>query len=330
MVEGRRTFGAAADAAAGDRLCPIVGDRVADFGLLEELWRHVLGTELGLMEPWGDVHVLLVVPPSWGRPALAECMRIFFERFGVAGLYIGEAPVLAALGCAQASAVVLDFGHGGTEVSLVWDGHLVRSAAERFPVGGADVDRFIAAQLAGDAELQPPAGADPEAVARALKETAVAEGGRLAFAFQGAPLRAARAGVRQEAARLYTEGAWGLQHLVHALVGRADAERRPALLESLVVTGRASLLPGLEAGLAAALQALLPVSEYAADLQSPKLAFRRVPEYYPEVWERASPVAAWFGAGITAKMVFPDPKAFYTREEYGQQGGAQLLATKPL
>lgn len=335
IIDGRPVFGgsfAEIDEGQEELLVrPIIDGKVVDFKLLESLWRHVLGTELGLMEPWTDVCVLLIVPGGWGRDVLAECLRICFERFGVAGVYFGETPVLASLGCAQASSIVLDFGHTGTDVSIVWDGHLVRACSERYPVGGRDVDSF----LAGGLNDLIPADIPPKVFARAFKETAkLSDDGKLiSFSYKGQDLKTDRVGLLTSACQLYfqfDDGKMGLEHFIlSAILNAVEADRRPILLDSVILTGLGSQLPGLADALTKALTAVLSVSTFPADHQSGNMTIRHVPEYYPEVWRAAGPVAAWFGAGITAKMVFPDPKAHYTREEYSQLG-AQLLVQKPL
>ncbi len=261
----------------------------------------MLINELGLMEPLSDVMVLLVVPPTWGRDTLCECLRICFEKFGVAGVYVGEVPVLAALGCAQANGIVIDFGHEGTDVSVIWDGHLIRSRSERYPVGGRDIDQFILKYV-------------PSTELRTSKEKGEGE-------------------LLKEACNIYfeeREGVTGLHHLILSVIRGVEAEKRPPLLDAIIVTGLASQLPSLKDRLIEAVSDLLPVSEYCGDHQSNRVTVKHVPEYYPEVWQAATPVAAWFGAGITAKMVFPDSKAYYTREEYSPLGAKQLMAQKPL
>lgn len=246
-------------------------------------------------EPWGDVYVLLVIPAAWDVPVQAQLLRLMFERFGVAGLYLGEAPVMAAFGCGTMNCMVVDVGHCGAECSVVWDGQLVRAVSgERFPVGGKDLVKALGSYSSNGWD-----SLDPESPsAKAALD--------LFFANEG------------------------IQHLlVNTILPLMEQERRPALLEAIVVTGLGSQVPGLGARLLAEIKALLPASEYYGEHQGKKASLKRVPEYYTEVWERATPVAAWFGAGITSKMVFPDPRAYYGREEFAQHGPL-LLHSKPL
>lgn len=287
--------------------------------------RHVLGSELGLMEPWNDVHLLLIIPPTWGRDVQAECLRICFERFGLAGVYFGETPVLAALGCAQANAVVVDIGHDGTDVSVVWDGHLVKSASERFHIGAAQVDQVIASALKKDSEIARHFGSNANwnALARQFKETG-------SLTDDNGNTVQVQAEILSEAAEVYFKDSPGLQHVIMSLVNKMDPEKRPLLLDSIVLTGLGCQLRGLSSTFTSALTSILPVSGFPGDHQSNKITLRHVPEYYPEVWQAAGPVCAWFGAGITAKMVFPDNKAHYTKEEYVQMGAYGLLTQKPL
>lgn len=258
----------------------------------------MLKEELGVSEPWTDVYVLLVIPAIWDVPIQAELMRMMFERFNIAGVFFGEAPVMAAFGCGTMNCVVLDVGHSGTECSVVWDGQLVRDASgEKYPVGGAELMNVLGPYNANNGweSLDP-----------------------------NSPSVNAALGL------FFSQSSQGIHTLlVNTILPKMDLDRRPQLLESIIITGLASQIPGLGPRLLVELKGLLPATEYYGDHQGKRVGLKRVPEYYTEVWERATPVAAWFGAGITSKMVFPDQKAYYTREEFGQQG-ALILHTKPL
>lgn len=110
--------------------------------------------ELQLSEPLHDVPVLLIVPARWSRDVRNGLLQILLGRIGVGGVYFGDAPLMAAFGCATANALVVDVGHTVTEVTAVVDGEIVPGAAETLLVGGRDVETRLAALLEQDALFQ--------------------------------------------------------------------------------------------------------------------------------------------------------------------------------
>jgi actin-related protein len=104
-----------------------------------------------------------------------------------------------------------------------------------------------------------------------------------------------------------------------SILYRSDADKRVQLLDHVILTGCTSRLP-LRPILESSLRTHLVVSEFCGESQSRNLHIRSVPEYYPDLWQRATPLSAWFGAGITAKCVLSDSKNYYTREDLLQHG----------
>ena len=171
-------------------------------------------------------------------------------------------------------------------VSVVMDGELIESMSEVIQLGGRDVKEYQE-NVSKDDPLE--ALFSPE----------------LLFQINPTHPRANQCGIA---------------YLVVQTIQRCDPDRRPILYDSIVLTGLTTRTPGFRAKFEAHLKSLMYTSEYPADHQSKNIKIRGIPEYYPEIYERAGPVAAWFGGGITAKMVFPDPKSFYTRDEFAQHG----------
>jgi hypothetical protein len=110
-----------------------------------------------------------------------------------------------------------------------------------------------------------------------------------------------------------------LAQAIMTILSRCDADKRAMLLDHVILTGLTSRIP-LRAALETHLRQLLPVSEFSGEFQSRSIRFRSVPEYYPEVWQRAGPNAAWFGGGITAKCVLGDARNYYTKEDLIHHG----------
>lgn len=95
---------------------------------------------------------------------------------------------------------------------------------------------------------------------------------------------------------------------IFTVLKRCDMEKRPILLDHIILTGDVTKNPNLRVAFEHSLKQALPASEFHGEYQVKAFKIRSVPDYYSEVWQMATPVAAWFGGGITAKCIFSDPK----------------------
>lgn len=302
--------------------------------------RHVLVHSLELGESLKDVPLLLIIPSSWSRSTRLKLLRMLLEGIGVAGVYLAEAPVMAAFGCATPTALVVDAGHGVCEVTALVDGEPVPGALETIRRAGRRVDERFSTLLLRDPvfmtsirDWEAEMVAQIEDVARAFRESDVSHPSRnsdvasqpvtftLSPSEDRTPLAVGDGRGALMDVLFETEGEEpSLIDTVLAVLRRCDADKRPILLDHLVLTGGLSRHPLFKSRFEAALRQRLPVSEFAGDFQSRSFRVRSVPEYYPEIWQRATPLAAWFGGGITAKCVLGDQKNYFTREDLVQHG----------
>lgn len=68
----------------------------------------------------GQPPALLAVPTAWPRRDRERLVQLFFEKFGVCGLYIGDRALMTTYGAGQhLSALVIDMGWDGVGMSAV-------------------------------------------------------------------------------------------------------------------------------------------------------------------------------------------------------------------
>lgn len=288
--------------------------------MFEQLLRHILSTNLSLNpSQWPNTKVLLIIPATWGLDTRGQLLEVLLGHLGLQGAFLGEETLLAAYGCGLVNAaVVVNLGHRVTSVGVVMEGDLV--VADRIPVGGDHLDLAIL-QKTDSSTL------DLSAV-RQARESGL-------FSHDESHQQQSLT-ISADTRNLILQQIL-LDPLAQAIANAIDRidemEKRPILWDSIILTGlttrpmRKTLVDGLQATLRTR---HLAISEYAGDHQSMDCRIRGIPEYYPDVWEAANPVAAWFGGGVMAKMVFPDSKAHYTREDYLSVGGKKILFTKKL
>ena len=236
---------------------------------------------------------------------------------------------MAAFGCATPTALVVSVGHATSEVAAIIDGDLDVSLYERLLVGGALVDETIRVKMTDKY------GGDLK-VARATKENVALFSSidtvdpELVNIFE--PLLIGE--LNQESPSLSIIGA------IRTVLQRAESEMRSSLFDHIILTGPLSRNPLLATRLKHHLaRELLTVSGNSGDSQlrsrildksgQPVIELRTVPAYYPEIWQRATPLAAWFGGGITAKCVLGDARNYYTGEDL-RLHGKRIFKAKPV
>lgn len=308
---------------------PIRDGSIVNETELEHLLRHILQECLQLSTPLSDVSVLVIIPAAWRESVRLLLLHLFLERLGVGGVYFGDAPLMAAFGCATPTALVVSIGHATSEVAVIIDGDLDMSLYERLLVGGALVDATIMEKKSDRY------GRDPQ-TARATKENGV--------------LFASTSTVDPELLDIFEPLLVGGSHQepappsildsIRAVLQRVEGELRPTLFDHIILTGPTSRNPLLAVRLKHHLaRELLTVSGNSGDNQlkgrvldksgQPVIELRTVPTYYPEIWQRATPLAAWFGGGITAKCVLGDAKNYYTGEDL-RLYGKRIFKAKPV
>ena len=114
---------------------------ISDFSEFERYFETITSENLQISP--SDWSVVCSVPCGAGRRYRETLAEIFFETFGVPGVFFEETGIFAmhATTAHSATACVLELGHRQTTLSAVVEGYLVTS--EKFPIAGADVSAFI-------------------------------------------------------------------------------------------------------------------------------------------------------------------------------------------
>lgn len=157
---------------------PMSSGTVKDWEAMEKFWHRSLYYELKC-DPENHYFVLTEPPmnPPENREQIAE---IFFETFGVQGLYIGVQATLALYSNwfvapsdsyqkkVGLTGTVLDSGDGVTHVIPVCDGFVIGSCIKHIPLAGRDITKFIMQMMKDRGEPIPQE--DLRQVAKEVKE----------------------------------------------------------------------------------------------------------------------------------------------------------------
>lgn len=318
-----------------DAIYPIVEGQLVNMAELQNLLKYILATSLGLEENLGDVSVLMIIPTNWSRDTRFSLLQMLLKDIGVAGVHLDDSSVMAAFGCAAPSALVVDIGHVTTDITVIIDGEVATGASETVLLGGKDIETHLEHLLEHDGcFLESLAGKEQiykdnkVEVIRKLKESEACHPVRdqappLSFKFQNVEFtighdRGNATNVLFHPDLVGKEQA-GLAQVIITILSRCDPEKRSLLLEHIILTGLTTRIP-LQGVFESNLCRSLPVSEFCGEHQSRTIRFRTVPEYYPEVWQKAGPNASWFGGGITAKCVLNDSRNYFTKEDLIHHG----------
>jgi len=252
---------------------PIRHGVIKDPHALRLLIRHVLG--LLNQQNLSETSLLIILPSNAQLKKQNEVVRGVLAPLDLAAVYIAEPAVMAAWGCALQNALVIDIGAQLTEVSAVWEGQLIFS--ESSPLAGEAIDRLVS----GSGDLS-------EEELRKKKQ---------------------KDDLNDILKKVFLQEHPSIVELVRSVLAQCEPEQRPSLLDRIIITGGSSACPSLSSIIEEALRTdLLAASEFTGDHQPRSLRIRTVPEYYPEIWRTATPQAAWFGGGVTAKCVFSDSR----------------------
>ena len=73
--------------------------------------RHIIVKELRIRRSRNTCPTLVILPPHWSPLESERLAQLMFENMNVPGLYLADAPVMAAFGCGVLTALVIDIGH---------------------------------------------------------------------------------------------------------------------------------------------------------------------------------------------------------------------------
>ncbi|KAI8903357.1 actin family [Gorgonomyces haynaldii] len=153
---------------------PVRHGQVENWDLMEKFHQACIFQYLRC-EP--EDHTFLLTEPPLNAPENREyTAEIFFESFGVKGLYIGVQAVLALAaswtsgkGEQTLTGTVIDSGDGVTHVIPVAEGYVIGSSIKHIPIAGRDITYFVQ-QLLRERENSIPPEESLE-VAKRIKET---------------------------------------------------------------------------------------------------------------------------------------------------------------
>lgn len=107
---------------------------------MENIWRYIY-SQLGT--PPQDHPVLLTEAPLNPYANRERAAEIFFETFGVPGLFVAAQAILSLYASAVTTGVVLDCGDGVTHCIPVYDGFALNHAMTRLDIAGRDVTEHL-------------------------------------------------------------------------------------------------------------------------------------------------------------------------------------------
>ncbi|KAI9359600.1 actin family [Zopfochytrium polystomum] len=310
----------------------MINGRVADWNAFEALIKHIVVKELRIRRKKNTHPALIVIPPSWGIPDVELFVQIMFEQMNVPGLFVGDAPVMAAFGCGVLSALVIDIGHDTTSISAVVDCVFQRHASQTIPVGGRTLRTYLATLLKAEPALKD-APID-DAFVKALLESELCEvkpfkemalpplvdGTKpVDFEYDGKtyPIGAARFKVMEclfdpSLAKVHEMSIADLAVLV-AGASVEQLDKRLALWDSVLLTGGVSPVKGLKERLENELNSRLSASQTSNEFQAKDCKFVKVPEYFLAYKDSPGDIT-FLGGIITAKHI--------TKADYNEMGPA--------
>ncbi|CAG8458760.1 13591_t:CDS:2 [Ambispora leptoticha] len=304
---------------------------------LEALWRHILLKEFGIKRSRNECPVMITTPSWWTKEQHERIAQIFFEHFNVPGLYIADQALMAIYGCGSVSGLVVDIGHGKTDITPIFESIVQYHAIQTLPIGGQDIDKYLLTLLQSDEQLLSEYDDMLDIdFARAIKEiiggfpdeeeeqSHTGDEERKEVEYLGKRFTIGSERLRA-AEPFFNPSLVGkdevpsLPDAINTAIYSCDIEKRSALWENIALTGGSSLLKGLKERLQKELEVFLIMSENAGDYQFKEAKFIKIPDYLTNFKERQD-LAAFLGASMVAKLVFGDPKNFISKVDYNEIG----------
>ncbi|KAK9820164.1 hypothetical protein WJX72_006966 [[Myrmecia] bisecta] len=319
--------GAVSAAASNEELATLPGHivttgvrgTISNWDGFESILHHILYNQFG----WevGDEGSLLIAEPLYTSKADRERLtQLMFEEFNVSGLFLCDQAVLSLYAIGKLTGCVIDFGHGKTDIASVSEGQLHVAGARRLEFGGIDLTQHLA-----DLLKQRGITVDDPASLQWLKEQCirVAENAALAAETPAEPKTYTLP--NGQAVTITNEGTLLGEAMLRppikdmdcpsvpdaifmACTSHVDPGLRKACLETMLVCGGGSGVPGLLPRLHKEMTALCPPS-----LQP---QFCTCPGYMPEHTFKYS---VWMGGAILSKVIFQQNQHI-TKYEYDEMG----------
>ncbi|CAL1361550.1 unnamed protein product [Linum trigynum] len=299
---------------------PVVRGCIKDWDAMEDLLQYVLYTGLE-WEEGNEGQVLFTDPLFTPKAVKEQLVQLMFETFNVSGFYASEQAVLSLYAVGRISGCTVDIGHGKIDIAPVLEGAVQQISSKRFEIGGLDLTKLLAQELAksnptvnlniSDVEKikeKYSCCAEDEFAYRKTQETNEIEQHTLPDG-QVISIGKERYTIGEALFQPVILGleAHGIVEQLVRCISTVSSDNHRQLLENTVLCGGITAMPGFEDRFQK--EAGLCSSAIRPSLVKP-------PEYMPD---KLTEFSAWVGGAILAKVVFPQNQ-HVTKGEYDETG----------
>lgn len=120
---------------------PIVNGRIVDFDAMEKLWDHAFSNELKVSPE--AFSVFLTESLNSSRQQRETMAEIMFEKFSIFNLHIQPQPYLSIYTSAKTSGVVVESGHGLTQIVPIYEGYILHEGLKVTELAGQTVEKSL-------------------------------------------------------------------------------------------------------------------------------------------------------------------------------------------
>lgn len=301
---------------------PMKNGKVADWDLMKNTWHHLFDVELK-KDP--SQHPLLITEAVKNpKPNREQMMKILFEEFNVPAFHVSVSGPLTLTSIGKSTGIVVDVGHGLSQVVPVYEGHALPHAYFRLDFAGNDINSQLK-------ELMVQAGTIEESIAQAEIIRQIKEKKcyfATDFAAEAKKIQEQGGSITEpdyelpdgQKIKLGTEAiqapevifspyltgaeADGIQKVFYNSIQKCDVNIRKALYADIILAGGTSMIKGFGPRFEKEIQALIPQSI------KPKVVLPN---------ERL--FSTWIG-GSTVATLASFQTSWITRQEYNEQGVA--------
>ncbi|KAH3745045.1 actin, cytoplasmic 2 [Pelomyxa schiedti] len=241
---------------------PIERGRITNWDDMEAIWRHALTNELHVKPE--EHPILLTDAPLTPKTHREKMTELLFETFNTPAMYVSLQAPLSLYSAARNTGIVLDTGHGVTQIVPVCGGYPLSHAIRRLDVAGSDLTSHMMTLLAQRGYSLMTSRAQHEVV-RYIKENHT----YVALDFEAEMNTAAKSSALEKSYELpdgelitiaserfmcpealfkpYISGvdAPGIHEVCYQSITWCDRELREHLYSNIVLSGGTSLFPGL-------------------------------------------------------------------------------------
>jgi actin-related protein 7 len=299
---------------------PVVRGFIKDWDAMEDLLHHVLYSGLG-WEIGNEGQILFTDPLSTPKSVREQLVQLMFETFNISGFYASEQAVLSLYAVGRISGCTVDIGHGKIDIAPVIEGAVQHIASRRLELGGYELSKLLAQELA---KSNPTVRINLSDVEKIKEQYACCAEDDLAYdrILQSCPIEQHTlpdGQVIKIGREKYTVGealfqpkllgleAHGIVEQLVRTISTVSSENHRQLLENTVVCGGTASMAGFE-------DRFQKEANLCSSAIRPSLV--KAPDYMPENLINCS---AWIGGAILAKVVFPQNQHI-SKAEYDEHG----------